>query len=70
MIRKGTEVKWTWRDGTAKGKVRERFTSAVSRVFDGAKVKRKATRSKPAYLIQQEDGSRVLKSKSELSRSD
>lgn len=67
-IRKGTEVKWSWGNGTATGKVAERFTSEVEKTIDGTKVKRKASSSEPAFLIEQEDGARVLKSESELER--
>lgn len=68
MIRKGTKVNWSWGKGTATGKIAERFTSEVTRTIDGTKVKRKATPDEPAYLVEQRDGSRVLKSRSELER--
>ena len=68
MIKEGTEVNWSWGNGTAKGKVDEVFTSEVERTIDGNKVKREASQSEPAYLITQDDGQKVLKSKSEVSR--
>ena len=68
MIKKGTEVKWKWGDGTAKGEVQEVFHGDVERTIDGNKVKREASQDSPAYLIMQDDGSRVLKSSDEVSR--
>ncbi len=65
---KGDPVKWRWGDAEAKGKVRQKFTSRVSRTIKGKKVIRKASEEEPAYLIVQEDGGRVLKSASEITR--
>lgn len=64
---KGDEVKWKWGNGSAQGTVRESFTSRVSRTIDGSEVTRNADSDNPAYLIEQDDGQRVLKSESELS---
>nr|WP_320198540.1 DUF2945 domain-containing protein [Agrobacterium sp. rho-13.3]MDX8307778.1 DUF2945 domain-containing protein [Agrobacterium sp. rho-13.3] len=36
------------------------------RKIEGSVIKRKASKDEPAYLIEQEDGGRVLKSHSEL----
>ena len=65
----GTEVEWSWGEGKAEGKIVESFTERVSRTIDGNEVTRDADSDNPAYLIKQSDGSRVLKSHSELSRS-
>jgi hypothetical protein len=65
-FRKGAKVEWTWGAHTAQGKVAESFVEDVSRTIKGETVKRKASREEPAYLIEQEDGDRVLKSHSEL----
>jgi Protein of unknown function (DUF2945). len=67
-FRKGTRVSWTWGANTATGRIAERFTKPVERTIKGTTVKRNASQREPAYLIEQEDGDRVLKSKSELSR--
>lgn len=67
-LRKGAAVKWRWGDGTAQGKVAEVFTRPVSRTIKGARIRRKASPEKPAYLVTQEDGGRALKSHSELDR--
>ena len=52
--------------GTGQGKVREVFTERVSRTIRGSEITRNATDDDPAYLIEQDDGDRVLKSHSEL----
>lgn len=66
QYQKGSRVKWNWGNGTGTGKVQESFTESVERTLDGTDVKRNADEDNPAYLIEQEDGSRVLKSHSEL----
>ena len=70
MIRKGTEVKWKWGNGTATGKVAETFTEEVSRTIDGNEVTRKGSDDNKALLIEQEDGGKVLKLESEVERND
>jgi hypothetical protein len=66
--RKGTKVEWKWGSGTAKGKVAESFTEDVERTIKGETIKRKATKKEPAYLVEQDDGGRALKSHSELKK--
>jgi len=63
---KGDTVKWNWGQGDASGTVKEVFTDTVTRTIKGNEIKRKATEDNPAYLIEQDDGDRVLKSESEL----
>jgi hypothetical protein len=65
----GTDVEWKWGKGTGTGKIKESFTDDVERTIEGAVVKRKASSEEPAYLIEQEDGGKVLKSHSELKKS-
>ncbi len=65
---KGSWVEWNWGNGTGKGKVQESFTSKITKSIDGNDVTRDADEDNPAYLIEQEDGDRVLKSHSELSK--
>ncbi len=62
----GDEVEWDWGDGTGTGTVQERFTEKVTRTIDGSEITRNATNDEPAYLVEQDDGSRVLKSTTEL----
>lgn len=64
--KKGDSVEWSWGNGSASGKVREVFTSRVTRTIKGSEITRNATDDNPAYLIEQEDGDEVLKSHSEL----
>lgn len=63
---KGTKVEWDWGNGTATGKVTESFTDPVTLTIKGNEVKRNVTEDAPAYLIEQEDGDRILKSHTEL----
>lgn len=67
-FRKGAKVSWKWANGSATGKITESFTDDVERVIKGSKIKRKASKDEPAYLIEQADGDRVLKSHSELTK--
>lgn len=65
--RKGASVHWNWGNGTATGRIAERFERRVQRTLKGAKVVKNGTADNPAYLIEQADGGRVLKRGSELS---
>lgn len=65
---KGDKVEWEWGSGTAKGVVAEVFTDKVTRRIKGKSITRNASADEPAYLIRQEDGDRVLKSASELTK--
>jgi len=67
-IRKGTEVSWSWGNGSATGTVTEVHHDTVERQIKGEKIKRKGSKDDPAYVIEQEDGTRVLKLKSEVER--
>ncbi|NKX22077.1 HVA1 family protein [Alteromonadaceae bacterium A_SAG2] len=64
-----TEVEWEWGNGSATGNIREKFTNDVERTIKGSSVKREASDSDPVYLIEQDDGSKVLKSHSEITKS-
>ena len=65
---KGDKVPWKWGQGTAEGKVTDSFTERVSRQIEGKEITRNADEENPAYLVEQDDGSRALKSHSELSK--
>lgn len=67
-LRKGSQVRWNWGQGSATGKVAERFDRRVTRTIAGKRIARNGTHDNPAYLIEQEDGARVLKRGSELER--
>lgn len=64
-----TEVEWKWGNGSATGNIREKFTSDVERTIKGSTVKREASDRDPAYLTEQSDGTKVLKSHSEITKS-
>ena len=64
----GDAVEWDWGDGTGTGTVQESFTDKATRTIKGTEVTRDADDDDPAYLIEQDDGDRVLKSESELSK--
>lgn len=66
-FRKGQTVHWSWGSGRAEGKVAERFDRRVQRTIKGTKVVKVGTPDNPAYLVEQEDGGKVLKRGSELS---
>lgn len=70
MIREGTQVKWQWGDGYAKGEVVERHEEKITRTFDGSEVTRNGSSDDPALIIKQDDGDKVLKLKSEVERAD
>ncbi|MCW2819969.1 MAG: hypothetical protein JWR42_2756 [Marmoricola sp.] len=65
-IRKGTEVSWKWGQNTASGKVTEIHRDKVTRTIKGSEITRNGSDDDPAYEIEQEDGTRVLKLGSEL----
>jgi len=65
-IRKGSQVRWKWGSSTATGKVVERFGRTVTRTLKGSKVTKRGSEETPAFLIEQDDGDRVLKLSTEL----
>ena len=62
----GDEVKWSWGNGTGTGTVKQIYTEKVTKTLKGNDVTREASDDEPAYLIEQEDGDRVLKSVTEV----
>ncbi|MBF8456097.1 DUF2945 domain-containing protein [Kaistella sp. G5-32] len=68
MIKKGTIVQWKWGSGSAKGKVIETFTEEVHKTIKGSKITRKGEKDNKALLIEQEDGDKVLKLESEVTK--
>ena len=65
-IRKGTEVSWKWGSSTASGTVTEVHHEKVTRTTKGSEITRNGSDDDPAYVIEQEDGTTVLKLKSEV----
>lgn len=68
MIRKGTTVKWKWGNGEATGKVIETYTKKITKTISGNEITRNGSDDDKALYIEQEDGDKVLKSESEVSR--
>jgi Hypervirulence associated proteins TUDOR domain len=67
-IRTGTTVTWRWGNGTAEGKVVEIHHEPVTRTLSGSDITRNGSDDDPALLIEQENGARVLKLRSEVER--
>ncbi|MCW2822751.1 MAG: hypothetical protein JWQ67_2077 [Marmoricola sp.] len=65
-IRKGTRVRWRWGRSTASGKVIEIHREKVTRTSKGSEITRNGSEDDPAYVIEQEDGTTVLKLRSEV----
>jgi hypothetical protein len=62
----GESVEWNWGNGTAEGRIIERFTDQVTMSIKGSEVTRHADDDEPAFLIEQHDGDEVLKSITEI----
>ncbi len=67
-MKKGDKVHWNWGKSQAEGKIKEKSEKTLTKKIKGTKVKRKATKDEPAYIIEQEGGNEVLKSESELTK--
>jgi hypothetical protein len=67
-LRKGSRVTWKWGAHEAHGTIAEIFERRVQRTIAGTRIVRNGTPEEPVYLVEQEDGGRALKSRSELSR--
>ncbi len=65
-ISAGQRVNWNWGNGSAEGTIREIFTSKTTVTIKGTDVTRNTSEDEPAFLIEQDDGDKVLKSSSEL----
>lgn len=67
VFAKGDQIRWNWMGRAVKGVVKQIYFKPVVKTFRGTVFKRNGTKEKPAYLVQSEAGSKVLKSHSELS---
>jgi hypothetical protein len=65
-IREGSTVRWQWSGSTAEGKVVEIHRSKVTRTMSGSEITRNGSGDDPAYVIEQDDGAKVLKLRSEV----
>ncbi|PZW39237.1 hypothetical protein LX95_02379 [Mesonia algae] len=66
MIKEGSKVSWKWGNGEAQGKVIETYTKEVTKTIKGSEITRKGEKGNKAILIEQDDGSKVLKLESEV----
>ena len=64
----GTRVTWAWGNGEGKGKVQEVHHKSLTRKIKDTEVTRHGTDDNPAYLIEQEDGDKVIKLHSEVEK--
>ena len=67
-IRTGTKVSWAWGQSRAEGTVTAIHHETVRRTIKGSEITRHGSDEDPAYEIEQEDGTPVLKLRSELER--
>jgi hypothetical protein len=65
-MKKGDNVSWNWGKSEAEGKIIKKHDEPVTKTIQGTKVKRNASKDNPAYEIEQENGSKVLKSEREI----
>jgi hypothetical protein len=65
-IRTGTRVSWAWGRGRAEGTVTAVHRETISKSIKGSRITRHGSRADPAYEIEQDDGTRVLKLRSEV----
>lgn len=70
MIKEGSIVSWKWGNGKAEGKVVKTYVKEINKTIGGSEITRKGEEGNKALFIEQEDGSKVLKLESEVSKSD
>lgn len=61
-------MRWSWGQGSAEGKVTAVHHDKVTRTIKGSEITRNGSSDDPAYEIEQDDGSQVLKLRSEVER--
>lgn len=66
VFTKGDKIQWNWMGHAVKGVVKQIYFKPVVKTFRGTEFKRNGTKENPAYLVQSEAGSEVLKLHSEL----
>ncbi len=67
-FRRGQHVSWKWGQGKGEGVVADKFCRRVQRTIKGEKIIRKGNDDNPAYLVDSDSGSQVLKLGSELEK--
>jgi len=67
-MKKGDKVHWNWGKSQAEGKIKEKSVKTITKKIKGTEVKRKASKEEPAYIIEQANGTEVVKSESEVEK--
>ncbi len=65
-MKKGDKVHWNWGKSQAEGTIKQKFEKTITKKIKGTEVKRNASKEEPAYIIEQQNGTEVVKSESEL----
>lgn len=65
-MKKGDKVHWNWGKSQAEGVIKQKSEKPITKKIKNTEVTRKGTKEEPAYLIEQKNGSEVIKSESEL----
>ncbi|MDQ3535322.1 MAG: DUF2945 domain-containing protein [Bacteroidota bacterium] len=68
MIKVGSKVKWKLGNEVTEGKVVETYTDEITKTLKGSVITRKGKKNNKALLIEQEDGTKVLKLEEEVER--
>jgi Hypervirulence associated proteins TUDOR domain len=65
-MKKGDKVHWNWGKSQAEGTITQKSEKTITKKIKGKEVKRNASKEEPAYVIEQQNGTEVVKSESEL----
>lgn len=65
-MKKGDKVHWNWGKSQAEGTIKEKSEKTITKKIKGTEVKRNASKDESAYIIEQQSGTEVVKSESEL----
>lgn len=65
-LSEGDTVKWSWGNGTGTGTIVQKYTQKRTLTIDGTEITRDASEDEPSFKIEQEDGSIVFKSVTEV----
>ncbi len=67
-MKKGDKVHWNWGKSQAEGIIKQKSEKTITKKIKGTEVKRNASKEEPAYIIEQKNGTEVVKSESELEK--
>lgn len=68
MIKVGSRVKWQLGSDVTEGKVIETYTDEITKTLRGSVITRKGRKNNKALLIEQFDGTKVLKLEEEVEK--